>query len=89
MNERTHLMKLPRLYRAQYPKPVDDIRLSLPAIAAELTALNETRCPHDRRRALRAIGHLETLVSSLKAYVEAGPVSAQKPTLVVDNEARR
>lgn len=82
-------MKLPRLYRASYPKPVDDIRLFLPAVAAELTALNETRCPHDRQRALKAIGHLEILMSDLKAHIEALPANDQRPPLVIDNERQR
>ncbi len=67
----------------------DDIRQFLPAVTLEITALTETRCPHDRKRALRAIRHLESLVAALKSDVESFRTNDQGPALVVDNDPER
>ncbi|WP_072387077.1 hypothetical protein [Hyphomicrobium sp. CS1BSMeth3] len=67
----------------------DDIRQFLPGVALEIAALAETRCPHDRKRALKAIRHLESLVAALKSNVESFRTSDQGPALVVDNDPER
>jgi len=71
------------------PDAVDDIRHFLPAIREEIAALMQTRCPHDRQRALKALRHLECLVATLKHDVEAFPTGEPGPTLVIDNEPGR